>query len=79
MTFNKKFIKLVVRLEFNKKGNKMKIYRTDKATKKRSEITLKKCLDLTEGGGYYKEGTVLNMLKSGLLVKTYFSIYEMEV
>ena len=40
------------------------------------EITQEECLELTEGCGYWKKGTVLNMLEEGHTVFTAFSLFK---
>lgn len=41
------------------------------------ETTEKECLNHTEGAGYYKKGTVLNMLQKGLEVRTPFAWWKL--
>lgn len=40
------------------------------------ETTLKECLDKTEGAGYWKQGSVVEGLKAGLLLFTPFAYYR---
>ena len=39
-------------------------------------VTLEEIIDRTENNGYWKTGTVEQMLKDGLEVQTPFSIYK---
>lgn len=54
----------------------MKIIRISKTDESETEVTLEKFLSNTEGKGYYKKGTVEQMLQYGLQVNTPFAIYE---
>ena len=42
------------------------------------ETTVKECIDHTEGGNYWKLGTVINLLKSGISVCTPFAVYKLK-
>ena len=43
------------------------------------ETTISECIKHTEDCGYYKPGTVLNLLESGNIVATAFTYYKAEV
>jgi hypothetical protein len=69
-------------LLFIKKGGyfTMKIIKTSKADGSTKEISLAECLEYTEGTdgyGYWKKGTVEQMLKDGIEVFTPFATYKM--
>lgn len=52
----------------------MEKYKEPKA--KWHKIKWVKCLDLTEGSGYWKKNTVMKMLMDGLIVFTPFAYYK---
>lgn len=54
----------------------MKIIMTDKADGSKKEVTLEETIDKTEGSGFWKKGTVKQMLEEGQTVWTAFAIYE---
>lgn len=53
----------------------LKISKEDGSEK---EVSLAEVIDKTEGCGYWKEGTVEEMLVNGLEVWTPFAIYKIE-
>lgn len=54
----------------------MKYIRISKADNSEKEVSLTEILAKTEGAGYWKEGTVEEMLNNGLDVWTPFAIYK---
>lgn len=56
----------------------MKIIATDKANGEKREVSIKEAVKACEGGGWWKEGTVAEMLQEGLSVWTPFTIYRAE-
>ena len=43
------------------------------------EVTMEECLEYTEGRGFWKANTVLEMLKNGQTVQTPYALYKLEV
>lgn len=56
----------------------MKIIATDKGDGTRSEVSIEEAVTACEGCGYWKEGTVKEMLEQGLPVWTPFVTYQAE-
>ena len=56
----------------------MKYIKVSKADGNEKEITLAEVIEQTEGCGYWKEGTVEEMLLDGLEVWTPFATYKAE-
>lgn len=54
----------------------MKYIKVNKADGSEKEITLAEVIEQTEGCGYWKEGTVKEMLTNGFEVWTPFAIYK---
>lgn len=54
----------------------MEYIRVSKADGTEKKVTLVEVIDKTEGHGYWKEGTVEQMLSDGLEVQTPFAIYK---
>ena len=54
----------------------MEVERFDKQTEKVDIVALKDCIEHTEGRGYWKSGTVKNMLEDGNGIFTPFYIYS---
>lgn len=57
----------------------MKIIKTSKLDGKTTEVTLAEVIDKTENMGYWKPGTVEEMLEQGQEVFTPFATYRKEV
>ena len=57
----------------------MKIIKTSKLDGKTTEVTLDEVIDKTENMGYWKPGTVEEMLEQGQEVFTPFATYRKEV
>ena len=61
----------------NKKEEEMEIIKRYKGSGELwHETTIKDCIEHTEGGGYWKNGTVKEMLKEGVVVYTPFCVYK---
>lgn len=56
----------------------MKIIATYKGDGTRRETTIEEAVAACEGGGYWKEGTVKEMLEQGMPVWTPFVTYQAE-
>lgn len=56
----------------------MKIIATDREAGTRREVPIEEAVERCEGGGYWKEGTVKEMLEQGLPVWTPFVTYQAE-
>ena len=54
----------------------MKYIKTSKLDGSEKEVMLEEVIDKTEGCGYWKEGTVEEMLANGQEVWTPFAIYK---
>ena len=54
----------------------MKYIKTSKTDGSKMEVTLDEVVDKTEGCGYWKKGTVKEMLANGLEVWTPFATYK---
>ena len=54
----------------------MKVLQTYKDGLKQ-EISLERCVDIAEGGGFYKKDTVKTLLESGQKVITFESIFSL--
>lgn len=54
----------------------MEYIRISKVDGRETKVTLNEIIEKTEGGGYWKEGTVAGMLEEGLEVWTPFAIYK---
>lgn len=54
----------------------MEYVRVSKVDGSEKKVTLAEVIDKTEGRGYWKEGTVAEMLENGLEVWTPFAIYK---
>ena len=54
----------------------MKYIKVSKADGSKKEVTLAEVIDKTEGRGYWKKGTVEEMLANGFEVWTPFAIYK---
>lgn len=54
----------------------MEYIRVSKSDGSEKIVTLSEIIDKTENMGYWKEGTVEQMLKDGLEVQTPFAIYK---
>jgi hypothetical protein len=54
----------------------MTIIATNKEDGSRRETTIEEAIERCEGGGYWKEGTVKEMLEQGLPVWTPFMTYQ---
>ena len=57
----------------------MKIIKRYKDSNSWEYVDQDECLKYTEGSGYYKDGTVLDLLKSGFDVETNWAIYRKEI
>ena len=55
---------------------KMEYIRVSKQDGTERKVTLEEIIDKTENSGYWKPGTVEEMLKDGLDVQTPFAIYK---
>ena len=54
----------------------MEYIKVSKSDGSKTKVTLEEIIDKTEGNGYWKPGTVKEMLDNGLDVQTPFAIYK---
>jgi len=57
----------------------MEFIKISKADGTEKKVTLAEVIDKTEGCGYWKAGTVKQMLADGLEVQTPFAIYKAQL
>lgn len=56
----------------------MQIIQTHKDTEKTHDITKERFIELTEGRGYFKEGTALETLKQAGEIQTDYSYFKLK-